>query len=554
MNAGENDSDGAVFFDAFTQIGPRPDKHPAARWKLSELLAEMDHCSISRAMVSSTLSVNYDAMHSNLALSEQLRSHGRLLAIWNVIPDTTGEMPPLERLGELMRSHNVRAVTIYPKTNAWDVASEPGCRLLAWMADNRILTILDRWEFGHYRELDELLSRNPDLPVLLRGAYWNEQRYVVPLLGRHANLNISFDHFQVHYGPEYLCQLGYEDQLLFATDGPSMSAGAHRCYVDYADVSPAIRAKIANGNLLRLLNSTKLFGDDLPMPPQRSNADEDELMAAARTGSPLPATLIDMHMHILHEGLNGAGGHNVMHQGGPEGVFALLGRLGCNGGGLMSWVGTVSADAVAGNECVAAALDAAPKGYWGLATFDPTHYGPAEMSEQIEQVYSDQRFIGMKPYHRFGVAYDDPAYDPWWRFGNDHHFYGLLDCAGRGVGQVETLARKYPNIRWLIAHAGGDWHGADAAIQVAREFPNVFLEITYTPVHAGMIEYLLDGAGADRVVYGSDLPMRDPRQQLGWVVYSRLPAEDKRKVIGLNAMGILAPCFEQLPENSRPDS
>ena len=36
-----------LYFDAFTQIGPRLDKHPAEAWRLDHLLAEMSHCSIS---------------------------------------------------------------------------------------------------------------------------------------------------------------------------------------------------------------------------------------------------------------------------------------------------------------------------------------------------------------------------------------------------------------------------------------------------------------------------------------------------------------------------
>jgi len=557
MNVSQNESGDLLFFDAFTRVGPRPGKHPAARWKLGELLAEMDHCSISGAMVSSTLSVSYDAMHSNLALSEQLRRHRHLLAIWNLMPGGTGEMPSLEGLAELMRNSNVRAVTLCPNTNAWDIASGPGRRLLDWLADNRIMTILDRWEFDHYRRLDELLSRHPGLPVLLRGAYWNEQRYVLPLLERYRNLHISFENFQIHYGIEYLCELGHEDQLIFATDGPAMSAGAHRCYVDYADVPLKVRAKVAGGNLIRLLNSTKLFPSaDLAALPLRTNAQEDEIMAAARAGKPLPVTVIDMHMHILHESLHGGGSQNVMHRGGPEGVFAMMGRLGCRGGGLMSWVGPTASDAVAGNECTAAALDAAPKGFWGLATFDPTHYSPAEMSQQIRRVYRDRRFIGMKPYYRFGVEYQDDSYDAWWRFGDEHRLYGLLDCdrAGGGLRQAEVLAQKYPDARWLIAHAGMDWRMADAAIEIARRFPNVFLEITRTSVPAGIIEHLVEGAGADRVVYGSDLPMRDPRQQLGWVVFSRLSRADKRKVLALNALNVICPCLERLPRYNRPGS
>ena len=61
-----------LYFDAFTCIGPRIDKHPAEAWKLEDLLAEMNHCSISGALVNSTQSVHYDATYGNLPLSEAI--------------------------------------------------------------------------------------------------------------------------------------------------------------------------------------------------------------------------------------------------------------------------------------------------------------------------------------------------------------------------------------------------------------------------------------------------------------------------------------------------
>ena len=85
-----------------------------------------------------------------------------------------------------------------------------------------------------------------------------------------------------------------------------------------------------------------------------------------------------------------------------------------------------------------------------------------------------------------------------------------------------------------------------------KKHPNVYAEITLTPVTAGIIEYLVKNAGADRVLYGSDLPMRDPRQQLGWVVYSRLPVAVKKKILAQNALQMLAPCLQRLPDYNRP--
>jgi hypothetical protein len=44
--------------------------------------------------------------------------------------------------------------------------------------------------------------------------------------------------------------------------------------------------------------------------------------------------------------------------------------------------------------------------------------------------------------------------------------------------------------------------------------------------------------------------MRDPRPQFGWVVYSRLSLEEKKKVLGLNAQNMVGRirAFNQIPD------
>ncbi len=280
-----------VYFDAFTRIGPRHKKHLAHAWKMEEVLAEMDHCSISAALVASTTSVSYELEFSNLELSERIKPFPHLFAIWNVMPHQTGEFPKPEILGKQLIEKNVKAVTLHPKSNAWDWQADHSQALLQYLQDSQILTILDKAEFSDYRELDQFLLRYPLMKTLLIRAKWDEQRYVLPLLQKHRNMHLSFDQFQIHYGLEYLVSIGCEDQLVFATNAPLMSMGAHRTYIDYADISDVAKQKIAGGNLLRLIKEKEL-------PKLRLNKTEDILMASARQGKPLPIPLIDMHMHI----------------------------------------------------------------------------------------------------------------------------------------------------------------------------------------------------------------------------------------------------------------
>lgn len=525
---------GLLYFDALTSVGPRKAKHPAHPWSLEHLRAEMEHCSISAALVSDVQSVLYDAGWVNRQLSARLEDFENLHAVWNLLPEGD-EMPGGLALLREIEGAGIRAVSIHPKTNAWLLTSPGGSQLLQTAADAGLPVLLARSEIETFDDLARLLDSHPTLNVIFSGAVWSNQRQILPLLRQFPRLHITFDNFQIHYGPEDLVAEGLEDQLVFGSNAPIMSAGAHRTYIDLAEIPVAAAQKIASGNLLRLTG--------LPAPEPFVNPHEDDLMAAIRQGAPLPVPAIDMHMHILDEGLNGGGEGYRMSRGGPTGVRHLLERMGFVGGGFMSWNGTVSCDAVDGNRCTTAALEAYPESYWGLATLDPTHYSTSEMEAQIQAIYANRRFIGMKPYQTYRVEYHHPSYDSWWKFGNEHGLYAGIHRVRPDYLEVETLAARYPNVRWVVYHCGASYAVADQTIECLHKFPNVFAEITLTPVPLGIIDYLVEHGGADRILYGSDLPMRDPRQQLGWVVFSRLSRDDKVRLLRENALKVIAPHY-----------
>ena len=68
---------------------------------------------------------------------------------------------------------------------------------------------------------------------------------------------------------------------------------------------------------------------------------------------------------------------------------------------------------------------------------------------------------------------------------------------------------------------------------------NVYLETCTSFGEHGAIEYLVESAGEDCVVFGSDLIMMDPAYQLARIVTADIPDEAKRKVLGLNAIKLL---------------
>jgi predicted TIM-barrel fold metal-dependent hydrolase len=140
------------------------------------------------------------------------------------------------------------------------------------------------------------------------------------------------------------------------------------------------------------------------------------------------------------------------------------------------------------------------------------------------------------------------------------HTWGGSAC--NSPQQVDRLARRYPNARLLMGHAGfGDW---ETAAGVAREHPNVYLELTAvyaahdfsvlpagsgTPsalgsaLHVnGVIEYFVETAGSEKILFGTDLPWYSPDYAAGAVLYARIGEADKRNILYRNAERLLEAC------------
>ncbi len=56
----------------------------------------------------------------------------------------------------------------------------------------------------------------------------------------------------------------------------------------------------------------------------------------------------------------------------------------------------------------------------------------------------------------------------------------------------------------------------------------------------GVIEYMVNEVGAEKVVFGTDAPMRDPIPQFGWMCYSRCSDAELRLMLGENTERLLA--------------
>jgi predicted TIM-barrel fold metal-dependent hydrolase len=527
-----------IYFDCHATIGQRPQKHPSVRWSTEHLLEDMRQAEIAGALVVHGVAKSYDTVYGNERLKVEIqKAKDRLFGVWCIVPlGEPGFFDNGDDLINAMSLEDVRAVRLVP--GGFSLHPEVIGDTLEVLAQNQILTLMEvGWGLpGIFPVFHELLSSFPTLPVLMTDHVWSQQRHIHKLMALHDNLHIEFSSYQINRGIEhYVADFG-DERLLFGTGGTEKSPGAARFYVDYAQIPDESKQRIAGGNLKRLLKG------EGPSAPAELIREDDSILTDAREGRPLSIPVVDAHSHVLHEDGQTAGVNYIMLDGDAEHMLEVNAWCGIDRVAMMSWHAPVCTDAHDGNEIVWRAMQSYGDEIIGVAVIDPTHMTSEEMESEIRLRYLEQGFVGMKPYVRMNLNYEDDRFSPWWEFGNEHKLYALMHVAGHtgGVSGIGSLAEKYPDVSWLIAHSGGSYPFAEQVAACIQEHPNVYAEITLTPVTNHVIEYLVQATDEDHVLFGTDAPMRDPRQQLGWVVWSHITVEIRKKLLAENFNRILS--------------
>lgn len=198
-------------------------------------------------------------------------------------------------------------------------------------------------------------------------------------------------------------------------------------------------------------------------------------------------------------------------------------------------------DGATGNDVTARTVAAHPDRFVGFAYVSPTM--AAGMVPELTRALDELGLRAIKlypPYTRWDL--NDPIWYPVYEFADAR---GLAVIFHTGVdphshpGLLAEPAARFPRAHFVAGHAGNVAEPRRAAIHVAQTYPNVYLETCSTYRTPGVIEELVDEAGADRVLFGSDIPLMDPRPQLGKIITADISDEAKRLICGGNAARLL---------------
>src|SRR5690606_13496487 len=99
-----------------------------------------------------------------------------------------------------------------------------------------------------------------------------------------------------------------------------------------------------------------------------------------------------------------------------------------------------------------------------------------------------------------------------------------------------ALARRNPDVNIIMAHLVGVGY---RGVLAAKGLPNVFIDTSGGYPEDGLVEYAVEHLGADNVIYGSDLPIRESSTKIGSVLGARIPESAKAKILFHNTARLL---------------
>ena len=517
------------YFDANCQIGRY--NHWSGREPITPeaLLAELDHYGVHEALVVDNLAREYHPIDGNARVLQLIAGHPRLHAAWGGLPPGSRELPPSADLVSEMEERGVRALFLHPQQYHFSLDDWCVDGLLGPLAERQVPVFVcpnthlrSEQDQTDWPGVVRLCRAFPSLPVVVseyRISYTLRTMYqameVCP------NLHIDISALWLHHLIEFVCREWSANRLLFGSGLPRRDPAAVLGQLNYSAVSEQDLAAIAGGNLRRLLSWGRL---PLLEPAVRFPAPVDELHDLARNRRPLNGQgFLCAHGHV--------GRHSMLHipdASIPE-LIAEMDRFGIERG-IVFANGGLNSDEVYDNDLVAGAVQAHPERFTGFVAAN-LNRSPEEMRREMERGFS-MGMVGIKLHPNFS-GYDTygPHVEVACAFAHERGAFILNHDWGKRE-RIRSLCIKYPNACFMTGHTSLE------AASVVDQVDNLY--IGSCPLNSyGSTEEFVEKAGAERILFGSDLSWDPIGWGMGPVLYARIPVKAKRLILGGNLSRLL---------------
>ena len=195
------------------------------------------------------------------------------------------------------------------------------------------------------------------------------------------------------------------------------------------------------------------------------------------------------------------------------------------------------------NDQTAQLLRWRPDYFFGFCALNPT-LGARAVEREVERCVGGLGFRGLKleisnnardacmtPVMRAAERWGVPVLQHSWSMTNIRQRRFHSDPADTAL-----LARRFPNVPVIMAHLTGC--GFRGVLE-AKGLPNLVVDTSGGYPEENLLDYALEHLGADHIVYGSDLPIRESSVTLARILAAKLTPTEREKILRGNARRLL---------------
>ncbi len=118
--------------------------------------------------------------------------------------------------------------------------------------------------------------------------------------------------------------------------------------------------------------------------------------------------------------------------------------------------------------------------------------------------------------------------------------YGMtVSLHTMNLSEMQTMAKRHKEIKFVFAHPG-ESERLSEHIAVMKECENVYLDLSGTGLHRfGMLKKLCREVGSERIIFGTDYPLMNPKMYVNAVIGEHISDKEKEQILWQNAANLL---------------
>lgn len=202
----------------------------------------------------------------------------------------------------------------------------------------------------------------------------------------------------------------------------------------------------------------------------------------------------------------------------------------------------ITCDYKAGNRQLMDAIDRYPEKVYGLLTLNPNF--PEEIEEQFRIYYPARQFKGVKLHndmHKYPITGENclRVFEKLVSYGGYVLAHTWEGSEKNSIEMCIDVIRNYPEIAFIMGHAGGLPDGIPKAIKAVNTYENAYLDTSGFEYSNTWIEEITSKADATKILFGSDCPFHDLRGGISRILFADMDDEIKIKILSGNYRNLL---------------